>query len=439
MTSEKQNQSLQKTLQSTAIWGLAIVFVFFVLFGGWLATAPLSSAAVATGVVSPDGSRKAIQHLEGGIINEILVKDGDNVEAGQVLVTIADIQAKAQYTGVKAQWLRLRAIRHRTKTLQLDLTEIDFPDDIREHADRDPEFADFLKAQTELFKTRQTSHEDQKNILIRQKTQISEELVGLEAEHKGNQQQLLFLNEELEALNTLLKSGDAKKSRILQLQRAYAEVQSKVAATRASIASANQKISEIEIRISSAETEYRDKLADEYMRINGEIAQLEEKKGATQDVLKRTAVIAPIDGIVVGLNFKTTGGVIKPGDVILELVPSQAELVIDARVQPIDIDSVRVGQRAQVHLLPFEQRHLPIIEGDVESVSADAMSDDRTGEQYFKAKIVIPKTRMETLAPNVALAPGMPVDVMIVTGERSALRYLLEPIERSFRKSFRQG
>lgn len=439
MTPANSQPNLKRVLRSTLAWSLLVIFIFFGVFGSWLASAPLSSAAVATGIVSPDGSRKAIQHLEGGIINEILVRDGDDVKAGQVLVTIADIQAKAQYTGIKIQWLRLRAIRQRTKSLQLDEKELLFPDDVRAHAERDKDFADFLNAQVDLFRTRRGTHIGHKKILRRQVKQIKEEITGLTAELSGNTQQLSYLKEELVGLRKLLETGDAKKSRILQLQRAEAEIESKIAAAKASIASASQKIDSKEIEIANTETAYRDKLSDEYMRINGEIAQLEERKGATQDILKRTAVIAPIDGIVVGLRFKTTGGVIKPGDVILELVPSQGKLIIDTRVQPIDINSVRVGQRAQVHLLPFEQRHMPIIEGDVVSVSADAMADDRTGERYYEAKVIIPNERLKSVAPDVTLSPGMPADVMIVTGERSALRYLLEPIERSFRRSFRQG
>jgi len=434
----KRPQSLFRLLDRTVMWGALLIVFFFGFLFGWMSIAPLSSAAVATGVVSPDGSRKAIQHLEGGIIRDILVKDGDTVTRGQPLIRLEDLQAKAQFDAIHGQLLRLRAIKVRTEALIADAPNVGFPPQILELADKDAELRSFVNAQVDLFQTRRTAHKARRELLERQLQQIKEQQVGLAGELKGNKEQLALVEDELQGLETLYKDGNALKSRVMQLRRARAEIESKVSSASAALASSEQKIGELRVSLASADTEYRDKLSDEHMRINTEIAQIEERIGASRDVLSRTEIRAPTNGTIVGLRFKTRGGVVKPGDVLLELVPSNDELIIDARVNPLDINHVRVGQRAQVHLLPFQQRHMPIIEGNVIAVSADAITDQRTGESYFEAKIVIPRDHLVEVAPGVELQPGMPADVMIVTGERSAFRYMIEPIERSFRRSFRQ-
>lgn len=419
--------------------GSLSIFLVFGVVGGWMAYAPLSSAAIAIGVVNPDSSRKSVQHLEGGIVKEILVKDGDAVASGQPLIRLEDTQARAAYQSLQAQWLRMRAIKERAVALQLDKRTLEFSPDIVAEAKEGTDLAAFLKAQLELFETRRAGIEGRRMVLARQSQQLREQIVGLKAELAGNTEQLALVDEELVGLNMLLKDGNALKSRVLQMQRARAEISSKVAASSASIESAGQKLLEIELTVNNAETEYRDKLADEVMRVNGELAQTEEKLLAARDVLARTVVAAPVSGVIVGLRVKTTGGVIRSGDVLLQLVPANDELVIDARVQPIDIKSVHPGQLAQVNLLPYQQRNLPIIEGRVTNVSADAMTEERTGERYYEVKIVVARDHLKEIAPEVELTPGMPADVLIVTGERSALRYIFEPIERSFRMSFRQS
>lgn len=431
-------ESLPAALRTVVLTGAVIIFLFFVCFGGWLTRAPLASAAVASGIVSPDSSRKAIQHLEGGIVRDILVKDGDYVRAGTVLMRFDDTQARAQFQSMQLQHLRLRAIRARLAALQSEAADLQFDPSIVAASKDDQDFASFLAAQADLFKTRRSASEGRREMLKSQIEQINEQISGLTAEAVGNETQLELINEELAGLQTLLKDGNALKSRVLQVQRARAEVSSKLAATKASLASAHQKISEVKIAIVNSDIEFKDKLADEHMRINSEIAQLEERLQAARDVLSRTTVVSPVEGTVMGLRFKTTAGVVRPGEVIVQVVPAKDELVIDARVQPIDIRSVKVGQLAQVHLLPYQDRNLPIIEGKVLSVSADTVTDERTNERYYEAKVVVERDGLAKIAPEIQLSPGMPAEVLIVTGERSALRYLLEPIERSFRVSFRQ-
>lgn len=429
---------LRARLDRVALSGALIIMGFFGILGGWLAIAPLSSAAVATGVVSPDSSRKSIQHLEGGIVREVLVKDGDVVAAGQVLVVLEDTQARAQVQALRAQWHRLAAVRTRISSLQADRPAPEFVRETLDAATADAELAAFLRTQAELFKTRREGQQSKVEILRRQVQQLAEQKSGREAESKGYAEQLRLLDDELTGLKALLAQGNALKSRVMQLLRLRAETESKAAASRAAIATIEQKIAEIQLAVSASEPEYRDKLADELVHLNSEIAQLDERLAAAKDVLRRTVIAAPVDGTIVGLRLRTTGGVVKPGEVLVQIVPAHDALVIDTRVQPVDIAAVRVGQTAQVHLLPFAQRNLPIIEGKVVHVGADSMTDERTGERFYDAKVVVERELIKHVAPEIEMSAGMPADILIVTGERSAFRYIVEPIERSFRMSFRQ-
>ena len=430
--------SLKSALSPFVMVGGAIIFLFFFCFGSWMSYAPLASAAVASGSVSPDSSRKAVQHLEGGIIREILVKDGDYVRRGMPLMRLDDTLAKSQFQSMQVQLIRLKAIRARLVALQAGAEKLEFDKITLDAAELDSDLKAFLKAQNDLFVTRRDANTGRRQIYERQIEQVGEQMNGLRAEAVGNQQQLNYIEDELGGLQWLLENGNALKSRVLQLQRAQSEVTGKLASNRSSLAGAEQKIGEIKLTIVNAEIEFRDKLADEHMRINSEIAQLEEKLAGGRDILERTVLPSPVDGTIVGLRFKTSGGVVRPGEVILNIVPSKDELVIDARVQPIDARSVTIGLLAQVNLLPYASRNMPIIEGRVIGMSADALTDERTNEKYYEAKVLIDRIALAKIAPDVELTPGMPADVLIVTGQRSALRYILEPIERSFRMSFRQ-
>ena len=305
-------------------------------------------------------------------------------------------------------------------------------------ATADAELASFLRTQAELFKTRRETQRSKVEMLRRQVQQLAEQKSGREAESKGYAEQLRLLDDELTGLKALLAQGNALKSRVMQLLRLRAETESKAAASRAAIATVEQKIAETQLAVFASRSEYRDKLADELVRTNSEIAQLEERLAAAKDVLRRTVIAAPVDGTIVGLRLRTTGGVVKPGEVLVQIVPAHDALVIDTRVQPVDIAAVRVGQTAQVHLLPFAQRNLPIIEGKVALVGADSMTDERTGERFYDAKVVVERELIKHVAPEIEMSAGMPADILIVTGERSAFRYIVEPIERSFRMSFRQ-
>lgn len=433
----REAAQLRRMLQPLVIVGGLIIAMFFGGLGGWAATAPLSSAAVASGVISPKGSRRAVQHLEGGIIKEIMVKEGSEVAAGQPLIVLHDTQAKAQFQANQSTWLRLMAIKARLTALQADQAELDLSSKLETYASADPEYQAFLDSQRDLFRTKKQGHEGRKSVLETQRQQLIEQLEGVKAERVGNDRQLELITSELDGLLGA-PPGTIRKSRIMEMQRMQAEVSSKTANSRASIASVKQKVAEVDLAIINAENEYRDKLADEIMRINAELAQVTERVVAGRDVLTRTVISAPVDGIVADMKFKTLGGVIKPGDVLMHIVPTKEDLVIDARLQPIDRDVVLIGQTAQVNLLAYVQRNLPILEGEVTFVSADTLTDERTGEPFYETRISIDRAKLDAVAPNIDLAPGMPADVLILTGARPTVLYIFEPILRSLNRAFRQ-
>lgn len=432
-------QGLKAALRGPVLFGIAVVLVFFAGLGGWAAIAPLASAAIAPGVVSPDGSRRTVQHLEGGIIREILVEDGSRVEVGDPLLVLADVAARASFEQLQTQVDALAALQARLIAEQQGRDAVAFPDRLLDAAAASEEVADILAAQSDLFETRRTAIEGRKNILRQRIAQLSEEITGLEAQIVSQERQLALIEEEIEGVAQLVDQGLERRPRLLALQRQEAEIEGAIAENRAAIARANQAIGEAELQILGLETDRLDEIATELTRVRTELLSLEERLMSSEDVLTRTVIAAPVSGTVVQLRYRTTGGVIGPGDAILDIVPLDEDLVIDARVSPVDIDAVAQGQDAQIHLLAYAQRNLPRIEGTVTTVSADALTDEQSGERYFRVKVEVDRDRLEALPADVTLAPGMPAEVLIMTGERTALQYILQPFLDSIRRSFRES
>ncbi|NBB82938.1 MAG: HlyD family type I secretion periplasmic adaptor subunit [Alphaproteobacteria bacterium] len=430
--------ALRRSLRGPVAFGIAVVLLFFAGLGGWAALAPLASAAIAPGVVGPDGSRRTVQHLEGGIIREIRVTDGSRVAVGDPLVVLADIAARATFEQLQTQVDALAALQARLIAEQQGATAIAFPDRLLDAATADAEVADILMAQSDLFETRRTAMESRKSILRQRIAQLSEEITGLRAQIGSQETQLALIEEEIVGVRQLVDQGLERRPRLLALQRQQAEIEGAIAENRAAIARANQTIGEAELQILGLETDRLDEIAAELTDVRTRLLSLEERLRSSRDVLTRTVIEAPVAGTVVALRYKTTGGVIGPGDPILDIVPENEELVIEARVSPVDIDAVAAGQTAQIHLLAYAQRNLPRIEGTVTTVSADALTDEQTGESYYSARVAVDRERLAALPDGVALSAGMPAEVLIMTGERTALAYILQPFLDSLRRSFRE-
>ncbi len=416
------------------LWVFIIVFGFFIL---WASLAPLSSAAIASGTVVLDANKKIIDHLEGGIIAEIRVKDGDVVDEGEVLIRLSETAPRARLDIVQGQLWAAKAAEDRLIAERDMLDDIVFSPDLLEEKDN-PKVAKVMDAQERIFTSRRESIIGQTRILEQRIAQLQEEIAGLEAQDAAVNVQLELINEEIETVQTLLDKGQALKPRLLSLQRQAAQLTGQSGEYRALIARASQSISENEMAILNLSTERMNEVVAELRETQVQIGDLTERVTAARDVLERIEITAPQSGVVNGLKFHTIGGVIPPGKEIMSIVPQDDDLVVEARVKPSDIDTVRAGLVARVRLTAYSVRRVPMLEGTVERVSADSFVDQNTGQKYYTARVRIDDNQIDQLTSNVELYPGMPADVQIVTGERTVLSYLTDPITSTFDKAFRE-
>ena len=418
--------------------GLIAIAAFFLFLGLWSALAPISSAAVAPGVVSPHGSRKTVQHLEGGIIERILVQDGSEVKVGDPLILLEDTMARASYQLIRTQYYTLAAQQARLVALQTGEAHITFPTWLLDQA-RQSETFEILNTQRQLLMTQRRAHDDRKAVLGERIGQLQEEIKGYEAQIDGQTRQLELIAQEIDGVEQLVRKGLERTPRLLGLQRTEAEIRATRGANKAQISRIERAIGETELQLISADTLLQDDIAQELSNIQTNLAGAGERLAASSDVLNRIQISAPVSGKVVELKFHTPGGIIGSGQPILDIVPQNEDLIIEARVSPLDIDVVTIGMTAQVHLSAFSQRNLPRIEGIVSAISADRLVDPITGQAFFKATIEIDRAVLDSLGADIVLTSGMPAEVMIVTGEQTLLGYLVEPARNTLRRAFREG
>lgn len=433
MPPAEESISDQLGTRRVVLVGTIILLIFFGFFGAWAVFAPLDSAAIASGTLAVENNRKVVQHLEGGIVKEILVRDGDAVKAGQPLIRLVGIQPRAQLQLIRGQRNALLARAARLRAERDGNAGLSFPEELTAQGD-DPRVQESMLGQLNIFEARRDAIEGQRQILGQRVAPFREEIVGVQAQIRSADEQLVLIEDELTGLQTLFAKGLTPKSRLLALQRRKAEIQGERGQNLSAIARAKQNITEAEIRIFELRTEQVSEVVSELREVETELLDLQERLGAAEDVQRRTDVISPADGVVVDMQITNVGAVIQPGERLLDVVPGNEKLVIDARVTPTDIDVVHPGLPAQVRLVAFNQRITPTVEGTVASVSADRLIDEATGESYFTARIEISNPDDPTL-DGLVLLPGMPAEVLIRTGERTLLQYLVSPVQQSFTRS----
>jgi HlyD family secretion protein len=429
--------ALKHELRATFWAGIAIIVLFFGIGGIWAATAPLAGATIAPGVVSPEGSRRTVQHLEGGIIRDIRVKEGDKVKAGETLVELSGVSAQAEVGQLTTRLRTLAATEARLKAEQSGAKAPVF--DHPSLADRnDPEVAAIIAQQSHEFRTREAADRNRVEILTQRIAQLKEQNVGTDRQITSIRRQLALIREEIVAKKELLEKGYETKPRLLALQRNEAELSGNEGELLARIARNDEAIGETKLQITNTQVQRKEDIDRDLADTQGKRIELESQLAASLDKLKRTDIVAPVDGTVIDLHFKTKGGVVRPGEPILDIVPDHETLVIDARIQPRDIDDVHAKGSAYVTFPSYPQRRMLRVPAAVERVSADTLSDQRTGERYYTAKVVVDASALKDLDPFVDLMPGMPAEVYISTTQRTFLRYLLQPflfaVERSFRE-----
>jgi HlyD family type I secretion membrane fusion protein len=418
------------------IWmGIALVGIFFGGFGAWAAMAPFASAVVAPAYVKVESNKKTIQHLEGGIVRDIKVRDGARVERGEVLLRLDDTQARSahqvllsQFDGLRAEEARLLAER--------DDTQIEFPADlVARHDDHD--VRKILDGERSQFRARRASLEGQISILAQRKAQIREQISGIEAQLAAQKRQLVLISDELRDTRALYKNGNTTLIRLRQLERTEAALEGQGGESVATLGKLKEQIGESERQIIQITNDHQTGIARDLRELQTRIADVIPRLQAAKNTLDRTHISASDSGLVVGLSTFTIGGVVRPGEPLLQIVPERDLLVMEAQVKVEDIDQLRPGLEAAVHLTAFRERVTPIVQGLVTRVSADRLNDQRTGNPYYLVEVTIKLEELSAARRN-ALYPGMPAQVVIPFADRSALDYLIRPLSDSMTQAFRE-
>jgi len=417
--------------------GIAGVLLLLLTVGAWVAAAPLSGAVIARGLVKVDMDRKTVQHQEGGIVGEILVRDGDKVKAGQPLLILKDVRVDASNELVQTQLDAEEAKAARLAAEQTWAKEIVFPAMLVARAS-DSRVADLLRTERTLFATRRGAYESQLRLLRSQAAETESETRIREQQLQADREAIRLQREELDANESLIRQGFVSKSRLLTLQRSLAELESRMGENLAEQSRARQKVDDLRLRAETLRTTYMQEAAGELRQTTAQVFDLRERFRPAQDAQERQRIVAPADGEVVSLKFTTVGAVIGPRDPILDIVPENPDLIIEARVRPHDINSVKPRAQADVRLTSFRARITPTVEGEVVYVSADRLTDGREDrEGYYLAHIRLTPAALHR-AGDLKLQAGMPAEAYIKTEERSALEYMLTPFTAFLQRSMRE-
>jgi HlyD family secretion protein len=421
-------------LRRTTLTGITVSLILVGGFTGWAAQAQLAASALATGFVGPEGSRRVVQHLEGGIIRALSVKDGDRVRKGQTLMVLDATRDQAGYNLLELQHLTAQVTLARLAAETTPDSVLTLPSDLAQ-AD-DLAVLAVIAAQRQTLVTRRAALAGSLAVIAARGRTLDAELQGVSARITASQTQLALIDDEITVVAELVEKQLERKARLYQLQRAHAQASGDIAASQSDLLAVERTQDELAAERLAEQARFDDRIATERAQVQADLALLAERLLAQRDVLGRTTIVAPVDGTVTASRFHTVGGVVPPGAAVLDLVPSSDRRIIDVAILPADIDSVQVGQTALVRFPAYAQRDLPRIEGQVIYVAADSVLDDRSGRTHFPARVEVDAEVLARLAPRILLSPGMPADVAIHTGERTALRYALDPLIRSMERSF---
>lgn len=419
-----------------ALAGWLIIALFFGGLGGWASLAPLSGAVVANGVVKVDGNRKSVQHLDGGIVKELRVREGDHVEAGDILIVLDDSQTRAEYDVLSEQYVVLRATETRLLAELAGEDRLVIPAELAERKD-DAYVKSIWAGQVKQFETRRAAIAGQRKVIGEKIHQLQSQIEGAEAQVKAFTEQNESVQAEAESVAPLVDKMLLPKPRLLQLQRTGFSLEGQIADAKANIAKFKQAIAEQKLQITQLTNERMAEATKDLRDTHAHLVEVMPKRKSAEAVLSRMEIRAPYSGRVVGLNVFAVGAVIQRGEKILDIVPDDEGLTVEAQVAVEDISDIHPGMRADLHLTAYKQRIVPAIHGEVMDVSADRLTDPKTNNAYYVATVRPDLTELAGL-PGVRLYPGMPATVMVPTKARTALDYILGPLTESFHRAFRQ-
>lgn len=415
--------------------GYFIVIFIFGFFGAWSAFAPLGSAALAPGTVAVEGYRKTVQHLEGGIVKALHVHDGDTVTKGQVLVELEDTSPRAQVETMRGQLFSALAREARLTAERDGKASVNYPDLLRQD-NHDPRAQEAMRVQDQAFAVRKHSRNGEIGILKEQHRQLLAKIEGIKAQKNSRNSLAASLEKDLVDYRAMLKEGYMEKQKVTELERRKAEAQGDEGDFTANIATAQTQISEIALKVLQIDKDFQREVIDELSKVQTELSELREKIQWLDDTVARTVIKAPEAGMVLGLTVHTLGAVIPPGGHILDIVPQQEKLVIEAQVSPIDIDRVHIGQSTEIRFSAFKSAKTPKVAGRLIALSADRLSDEKQEVSYYLARVEVdPDGLAELTRRGLVLLPGMPAEVLINTGDRTFFEYLMQPLSNVFARS----
>lgn len=424
--------------------GAVAAGVFFVGLLGWAALTPLDAGVVAPGALAVSGNRQAVEHLDGGIVETLMVSEGDNVEAGQVLLELDDTDLKGQERALASRRIELEAQQARILAERAGEETVTEPERWSGLNEADQIYARrVLARQSAELTARSGATGSQITVLRRQRRELQARIPGQQNQYESIQEQLVLLDDELATLSSLVDRGLAPTTELRARERERANLQGHLGRIESEISQTRESISEVDGRIASLGADLGADLAAELREVETELADFAPRHDAIVARIERTQVRAPAAGEVVGLSVFTEGGVIAPGALLMDIVPVDSVMIIEASVPPESADDVNIGAIARVRLTGLQAARVPVVDGQVTKISADRLVDQQTGAPYYRLEVVLEDGEMDVVRDALGdlasqIRPGLPAMVVVPTRKRTALQYLFEPVGRAFWSSFRQ-
>jgi len=422
--------------------GGVIAGAFFVGFLGWAAFIPLDAAATADGLVAVAGNRQAVQHRDGGIVTKLNVQEGQMVKEGDLLLQISASELVAQERGLAGEVISLQAQRARLLAERAGAARLERPLELMSLSEEDKILADeAMASQQLLFATRRSSRINERNVLEQRIRQHDEQISGIAHQQVSNELQKQLLGEELGGLQKLVPSGYVALNRVRAMEREVANLDGRDGSLRSDAARLTEAIGEARLGMISIDRRTQEEVATELRDMQVRLDEVLPRLNATRQQIARATVRAPATGQVVALKVFTEGGVVMAGDTLMEIVPSDRRLVIEAKAAPTDADDLTIGMTTQIRFPALQEKDLPIIEGQISKVSADSFEDQRTGAHYFEIEVMVPPESLEKLKEfrvDGGIRAGLPAQVVVPLRKRTALDYLIEPLSSTFWKVGRE-
>lgn len=435
MTNPTPEFSVQRHL-ALGLGGLALLILGF---GGWASFSEISGAVIAPGQIEVDQNRQVVQHPDGGVVAQILAQEGDSVRQGQLLIQLDATRLGSELAIVEGQLFELMARRGRLEAERDDKPEPVYDALLRDSAAGNEDAAVLMAGQSQLLAARRASRAQEVAQLAKRRSQIDTQITGISAQSQALGQQLELIEQELKDQQTLLDRGLAQAGRVLALRREQARLSGQLGELTAQRALAQERATEIDLEVIKLRTQQREEAINRLRDLQFRELELAEQRRALLDQRDRLAIRAPASGIIYGLQVTTPRSVIRAAEPVMFIIPQDRPLVIAARVDPIHIDKITLGQPVNLRFSALDQRTTPELTGEVAKVSPDAFVDQARGLSYYRAEITLPEAEQAKLPENIRLLPGMPVEAFIRTGERTPLAYLTKPLTDYFSKAFRDG